>query len=134
MPWEVKLSNNEVVQQNEANVSHWRMLSERCKSENLKIKEFKFDNKIIHEDGDAYFVIYDVIVLNVLVRPIPHAKIGAGCIYKKRNKCRIKWFKAYGNPPLFSEIIRSIPDVYKEISIEKVSTKGMENENIKAHN
>lgn len=123
MPWEVRLGNNEVIKQNEADVANWRNLSERCRKDKLEIKEFKFNGEAICPDADAYFVIYEALVLNVKgggSDKDQHVKIGAGAIYYGRNKCRIKWFKVHGNPILYTEVTRGIFEGYKELSISRM--------------
>ena len=123
MPWVAILSNNEIVKQVESDPSSWRQLHDRCLKENLKIKDIKFDGEDPHDprEMDAYFVLYDILVLNVLEGGTDqHVKIGVGAFYKNSKKARIKWYKVDGNPILYTEIIQD-GSVYREITINKVA-------------
>lgn len=122
MGWQVHLSNNEVISQDEEEVGHWRQLSHRCKKEGLKIKSITYDGEDPHPNTPVveYFVLYDVFVPNVLQGgTIQHVKIGIGGFYKDTDRCRIKWYRISGEPCLHTEIMHHDTKVYREFSIPR---------------
>lgn len=121
MPWTVILSNDEIIKQVESDVSCWRSLVNKCKEEKLKIKDITFNNEHphAHKSISKYFVIYDMMIPNVLQGgSIQNIKIGIGGFLIGTNKCRIKWYKVKGNPVLYTELVDNPVDVYEEFSIE----------------
>ena len=123
MGWEVILSNDEVVKQNESDIECWRQLAIKAKAENLQIKQIVYNGEDPHPDTPliSYFIIYDIFVPNVLKGGNEqHIKIGIGGFYADNNKSRIHWYKVQGNPILYTEIIHKSPDIYKKFCIDRM--------------
>lgn len=123
--YEITLSNNEIVYESE-NIRSWRKLLDKCREENLKIKNFVIfyndKKKNIRRNHSSYFFIIQDMVA-AIKSGSARMKKGYGVVCNHPGgveRCYIDWFNTKNGQPLYPQIISrgKIPIFYKQIGVD----------------
>jgi hypothetical protein len=112
--WKVLLSNGEEHCEDRGNHGSWRTLCEYCKSNDLTIKKFWFNDQQKTLAADEFFMIFNIMAL--VTPPVSIHRQGFGRIRRSAQKVYIEWHDLAGKF-LFKEVQQGIPDFLSEISI-----------------